>query len=284
MQPKVELNKVRSFSEIIDDSILFFKQNWKPLLRAYFAICGFFWVAGLITSTFNQFHTFQLKAQGESPFGITYFISILFAMFSYISISLTTLSYISLYHQKDKEAPTVEEVWGYVKFYFLRVTGTFFLLTLLLVLGFVFCFFPGIYLWPVFSLILTIMILENASLNYAFNRAFRLISDNWWHTFGVLLLISLLIGVTMILVLIPAAVIATLIVFVTGTHGREVYEVALNIAVNLVQFLHILVLIAGALVYYSLTEQKEDVSLMERIKQFGTHTPPTQQPGTDEEY
>ena len=165
MQPKVELSKVRSFSETIDDSILFFKQNWKPLFRAYLAICGFFWVAGLISSTFNQFHTFELRAQGESPFSISYLISIVFALFSYIAITLTTLSYISLYQQKDKEAPTVEEVWGYVKFYFLRITGSFFLLTLLLALGFMLCILPGIYLWPVFSLILTIMILENTSLN-----------------------------------------------------------------------------------------------------------------------
>ena len=46
MQMKVELSQIRTLGEIIDDSILFFKQNYKALLKSYFVICGFFWVAG----------------------------------------------------------------------------------------------------------------------------------------------------------------------------------------------------------------------------------------------
>ena len=284
MQPKVELNKIRSFSETIDDSILFFKQNWKPLLKAYFTICGFFWVTSLLLGTFNQFNSFKLQDQGESIFGLTYFLSAVFELVNYAMVFLTTLSYITIYQQKEKEAPTVEEVWGYVKFYFFRVTGSFILVSLLVAVGLVMCFIPGIYLGPIMALVLTIMIVENTSLRYAFSRSFRLISDSWWYTFGVIFMMSLIIAISMLLFVIPAAAIASVIVFITGTHAREIYMTAMTITLHLVQFLHIMVLIAIALVYYNLTEQKEDLTLLQRIQMFGQHTPQTQQPPAEEEY
>jgi hypothetical protein len=76
MQEKIELNRVRTFSEIIEDSIQFFKQNWKPLLRSYFAICGFFCVAGLVIGVLNEKATLEHTAKGESVFGLTYFLGL----------------------------------------------------------------------------------------------------------------------------------------------------------------------------------------------------------------
>ena len=184
MQEKVELNKIRSFGEIIDDSMLFFKQNWKPLLKSYFYICGFFWAASLLVSIVNQINTFQRIELNESKYSGTYFMAWGFEYLTFIVITLTVLSFISAYKEKGNQAPDVSEVWGFVKYYFFRVFGTYLLLSVGIAISFFFFVFPAIYLIITFSLVMPIMVIENASLNYAFSRCFQLIKGNWWPTLG----------------------------------------------------------------------------------------------------
>jgi hypothetical protein len=61
-----------------------------------------------------------------------------------------------------------------------------------------------------------------------------------------------------------------------------VYTIAVDVAAHLMQFLYLLPVIATALVYFSLTEQKDDVSLLQRIEMLGQHAPETTQPETEE--
>ncbi|GAB3907121.1 hypothetical protein [Mucilaginibacter boryungensis] len=288
MPQKVILNRIRTMGEVIDASIQFFKQNWKPLLKAYLIICGVFWLSALAVSTINQINTFRLLADGESrldsTYTGTYFASLLIEFVANTLVMLTTLSFMALYRDKGNVAPSVDEVWGYVKFYFLRVFGSYILLLLLILAGLVFCLVPGIYLATVVSLMFAIMVIENGTLSYSFNRAFQLIKSKWWYTFGAIILTFLLIGITVLLIIIPAEIIAAFIVFITGAHGYSFYMIAYNIAIHLGQFLYVLPSIAITLVYFSLTEQKEDVSLLERIEKLGQHELEADKPTTEEEY
>jgi hypothetical protein len=59
MQPKIELAKTRDFGEIINDTFLFMRQNFKPLLKYFFTFCGIFLAAGTVCSTL-----YQLKNNG----------------------------------------------------------------------------------------------------------------------------------------------------------------------------------------------------------------------------
>jgi hypothetical protein len=284
MQQKVELNKIRSFNEIIDDSLLFFKQNLKPLFKTYFVICGFFWAAGLIVSIFSQVHAYTLEAEGASTFDVTFFIAIFFEVINFTAVTVTVLSFMAAYRDKDRETPTVEEVWGYVKFYFLRTFTGVVLLGIGLAIATACCLFPGVYLWPVFSLILTIMVIENTTFGYAFNHAFRLIKDNWGYVFGIMIVTGLLVAAAMILFIIPVMIIATVVVFLNGKHAEHVYPVAFTIGMHLIQFIYLFPFIVHTLIYYNLTEQKEDHSLLQRIQMLGTHMPQADKPTTEDEY
>jgi hypothetical protein len=269
MQPKVELAQIRNTGEIVDDSILLFKQNWKPLLKTYFIICGFFWAAGLIIAVFNQTKTFQLQEQGESIYSITYFCTILFSFINYTFISLTALSFLTLYREKGNVAPTVEEVWGYVKYYLLRVFSSSVLLVALLAIGLVFCVLPGIYFMPVFSLITTIMVIENADLGYSFNQGFRLIKNNWWQTFGVMLVMGIIVFSAMILLIIPVTIIVAIILASINTNNAHIISMATVLTLHSLEFLYLLPTISIALVYFSLNEKKDDNGLLERINGLG---------------
>jgi len=283
MQEKIEFNQVRSFGEIVDDTVQFFKQNWKPLLRCYFFICGFFWVTSFVVSVFNQMQTLQNVANGESVFSLTYFLAIGFEFLNYMMINLTVLCYISLYKEKGNQAPTVEEVWAYVKYFFFRIAGSYISLGIAIAVGTVCCLIPGIYLAVVFSLVIPIIIMENATLGFAFNRSFQLIKNNWWFTLGVFFVIQLLIVVAFMAIVIPVLLITYGTMFLTTVNFLNVYSYATIAVTHLFQFLYVLPLIGIAFTYFTLTEQKENGTLLQRIMMLGKNAPaPDQFPS--EEY
>lgn len=272
MQEKIELNRIREFGDVIDDSIQFFKQNWKPLLKSYFAICGFFWLASLLLSFFNEVNTLHRIHHGQSPLSGTYFLALLFEYINFIVITLTVLSFISLYKEKGKEAPGVDEVWSFVKYYFFRIFGTYLVLTLAIIVGTFFCLLPGVYLAVTFSLTLPIMVIENSTLSYSFNRCFQLIKNNWWFTLGAIIVSNIILVVAMLAIVIPVVVIAFGATFLMNVNMLTTYSYATIIITHLLQFAYMFPIIVVTITYFSLAEQKDDGNLLQRINNIGVVT------------
>ena len=283
MQEKIELNRIREFGEIIDDSLQFFKQNWKPLLKSYFTICGFFWLASLLLGFFNQINTLHRIHDGQSAFTTTYFMYILFEYIDFIVITLTVLSFISLYKERGNEAPSVEEVWSFVKYYFFRAFGSYLVLSVCIVIGAVFCILPGIYLAIAFSLVLPIIIIENSTLSYAFNRCFQLIKNNWWFMLGAVLVSEIILGVALLAIIIPVMIIAFGATFLTNVSMLTMYSYTTIIVSHLLQFAYMFPIIVVCMVYFSLVEQKDDGNLLQRINNIGvTNSNSINQESTEE--
>ncbi|HXU28788.1 MAG TPA: hypothetical protein VN698_16280, partial [Bacteroidia bacterium] len=116
------------------------------------------------------------------------------------------MCYISVYLQKGNVTPTFEEVWGYFKYYFFRVLGSGIVMAFLILIGALLCIIPGIYIANVFYLVIPIIVIENTSFGFAFNKSFRLIKDNWWFVFGVVFVTNLIVGVASSFASIPITV------------------------------------------------------------------------------
>lgn len=287
MQPKIEFVKPRDFGEIINDTFIFVRQNFKPLMKYFFILCGFFILASGATSLMNQLrlissleHYSSNSFAGDNPgfsfLNLGYFVNIFFAFLEYTAITVTVLCYIILYKQNGNKVPRTEEMWGYFKFYYLKILGSSFVLLILLVAGFVFCLIPGIYLYPIFALIPAIMIFENTSFGYAFNQSFRLIKDNWWLTFGALVIIFIVIYVASIVVAVPATILYisnTLAHIGKGSMLSTVIVVITTLLEQIAHIFHILSIVTIGLCYFSLNESKEGTGLLERISQFGNIKP-----------
>jgi len=299
MQPKVELARIRDFGEIINDTFLFVRQNFKPLLKYFFIFCGIFIAGSIISASLMQLKMVGAMSSISSGtynreyrpsifnfFGIEYAFTIIFALLSFVTIQVTILSYIALYKAKDKQIPTSEEMWGYIKYYFLRVLGSSILLNILIVFALLFCIIPGLYLAPIFALIFPIMVMENTSFGYAFNRSFYLIKENWWVTFGSLIVIWIIFYVAIMVVSIPTSIINMVSLIAVPQKGGRALSVPAAIigAVlqQLCQVFAVLPVTALALCYFNLTESKDGTSLMDKINKLGTNTPNTDLPA--EEY
>ena len=294
MDSNIELAKPRDFGETINDTFAFIKQNFKPLLKYFFIFCGFFVAATCaltvlievkavtFANNVDSFNDSNSLSRVFSLLGV-YFLLFLFIALEYVAINVTVLCFMTLYKQKQNTIPTTEELWGYFKYYYLRVLGSSILLYILMGIGMVFCLIPGIYLAPIFALVPPIMIMENTSFGYAFNQSFRLIKDNWWTTFGVIIVVYIILYVLNLAVSIPSMILGAGNVFL---HLRDGNAITLPVAIvtsvlQAVEYVfHILIVVAVGLCYFNLTESKEGTGLMERINQFGTgesHTDTTQE-------
>jgi hypothetical protein len=299
METKIELGKPRDFGEIIGDTFAFIRQNFKPLLKYFFIFCGFFLLASAAINVMLQVRVFDTIGNAganyttaANPFaniiGLIpeYLLLFVITILMYVSINVMVLCYAALYKQKQNTPPTVEEMWGYFKYYYLRILWASFICTLVVMGGSILCFIPGIYLYPIMALVPSIIIVENASFGYAFNQSFRLIKDNWWTTFGVLVVIFLILYVANLVVAIPSVILGAGSVFLHLFKGTSALSIPAAILTTVVQsfsyVFQMIMVVAVNLCYFSLTETKEGTSLLGRIDQFGV--PDTATDKAPEEY
>lgn len=284
MSEKVEFKKLREFGEIINDTIRFFKENFKPLLKVFVYFCGVFIVAGMIAAIFQQmgmqrairnFGSVSTYARLTGLLSVTYFFVVLIGMISYTALTVSMFSFIALYIEKGNVAPTVEEVWGYFKYYFLRVFGSNFLLGLLLIAGFCLCLIPGFYLFPAISLMIPIMIFENASLGYSFSHAFKLLREQWWNTAATLFILWIITYATSSFASLPAIILTMVSAFTNGPKGLSSSVIIFSTVVQyLCQVFMIIPIIGISLCYFNLSERQNSTGLMDRIQKMGQQENP----------
>jgi hypothetical protein len=277
MKQPIELRKVRDFGQTINDSFTFFKENLKPLLKALFVICGFFIVIGCISTASTYLNMSSFYGMDSNRFDsakpMAYIINVLINAFIVLLtqafIHLTTLCYISVYLEKNNTTPTLPEVWGYFRYYFFRVLGSSIVIFLLLMTGFVFCVIPGIYLMPIVYLIIPIIVIENSSFGYAFNKSFRIIKENWWMVFGVIFIMSLIISISGSIASIPLTVIGMGGKFLSLKSFQLPLIIIFSILHNMIMLAYALPAIAICMCYFSLSEQKDGTGLLGRIDRIG---------------
>jgi hypothetical protein len=297
MIPKITLRQSRDFGEIINDAIVFIIQNWKSLLKTYAILCGFFIAGNLVFSILLQFRVVNTHKEtlgggniysSYGSFGIEYFLVLIFSFLNIVASTLTISSFIVIYNQKNGELPTIQEVWGYFKYYFWRVSGSMLLLILMLIptiiicilpamamsmispvvagfTGFICMFVPLCYFVTVLSLFFPIMIGENAGFGHAFGKCFKLIKKKWWSTFGVIFVIGILVYTVYLLLAIPSFIISGGSLTFLPYNVSSVVVIIYCICMSVVQVVNIVPVTGLMVAYYSYVEDKESVGLMERI-------------------
>jgi hypothetical protein len=271
MRANIELNRSREFGDIISDTFAFVKQNFKSLLKPYFVIGGLLLITDILISAWVNANRGDASITTMAGLG-----ELFFDFINHVVLTLVTLSYLAVYRQKDNQPADTIEVWGYFRYYFFRVLFTQIVLLICAAVGFFFCFFPGVYFSVVFSLVTPVMVIENGSFRYSLDRAFKIIKENWWLTFGAIILIVIVTAMIMLIIMLPAMIIYGGTQWLTGEKLDTFAGILQSVMINLCQLLWIIPVITITLVYYSLTEEKEGNSLIDRINSFGRKPSPNQ--------
>jgi hypothetical protein len=284
MKEKIEFRQIREFGTIISDTFLFIKQNFAPLMKAFFTICGLFIVASMVSLTLQQIRAHQVSTtyDGQSIMWAKlsasiltgeYLLLIMVSLASYVSMYVTALSYIAVYIHKGNVAPTIEEVWEQFKYYFFRMFGSTLILVLFMMLCFAACILPGFYIFPAMTIFYPIMILENGGFSYTFSRSFKLLKEEWWVTAAVILVIYIIFYMMSFVVQLPSAIIT----FVGALSHTEKalstgYTVVAAFFTSLSQIFMVVPIISSAFIYFNLVERKENSGLLDRINTLGKQT------------
>lgn len=292
----IEFKRERDLGAIITDTFKFIRENWKDYFLTVFKIIGPVLLVGAAILVFAMV-SYSGALKGMMNFGkpepdpSTVFDGV-FGMFGWLFVMLlifgivyTLLAEVSLFYIKsyiknggvadfnEVKENTFNNLWKFI--------GLGILTLLMVLVGYSFCFLPGIYLIIVLSLAMPIMVFERKSVGDTISHSFRLISGEWWNTFGIVLVIGILVSVLGFAFSVPAAIYQLIKMGVTITNEDptavlEILDDPIYLVLNLISYLgkflfYSITLVSSAFIYFDLNEQKNYTGTFERIDSLGNN-------------
>lgn len=281
-QQKVELRKVRDFSDNLNDTFTFIRQNLKPLLTSFLGIAGIFLLTAAIFNGIYQSQTsgnvFEQIFNGRNStrpmdvFTNSYFFVLLFAWLNYTAMTVVVIAYMKLYDVNDGAAPSIEEVWNEFKAYYLRVLLYTIPISLLLLVGLVLCILPGIYLAVVLTPFSAMIIIEDESFGGAFNRCFSIIKENFWMSLLIYFVMYFIYSFSAGIVSLIVGIVAGMISYFTTKNISTTVGIVTSI-LNVFSFVFFIVFyVSVVLNYFNLTERYDGTGIMRKLDTLGTNT------------
>lgn len=310
----IEFHRARDFSRKMNVTFEFIKQNFKPLFKSLLFIAGPPALIGsmMMGSIAGDFISLtQNLASNPEAFGnlfttATFWVQLLFAfVFLLISgvITIATINnYILLYGEKKSTQIEVSEVWERVRITFWSYLGSTILFFVLFTTAYIVSIIPAAFLmkgspflsvltifglilvlfYAAISLALTFFIQSYEKKNFfsAIIRSNRLVRGKWWSTFGLLVILSLIVS-TVSYVFIAPWYFITIVDTLHNTSTGVVKETSTSWDVLTILFFTLYYLaqfmlaslpnIGIAFQYFNLVELKESKGLMDQIKTLGNN-------------
>lgn len=295
MQPtytqESDFRRERDFGQKISATFEFIGGHWRPLGRVLLYLVapaallqGL--VAGLVQSQLfgavrqAAYHQSSSTTWAGRYSAYTTFSSPVYLLSNVASGIFSTMLILSVYgyllrclYPVAPGAPaTVAEVWVIVRRQFVGTFFSLYGLGVIIGLSFLVLVVPGVYMIVALSLFFIVRMVEGTGFGTTINRCVRLTRGKWWSTFGLIIMMIVLLW----MLLIGFGIITTLF---SGSlkslflATRTLPTVAL-IAINLLSGLFTLLLyppllLALAFQYFNLVERHEGVGLHRLIDQLG---------------
>ncbi|WP_196890026.1 hypothetical protein [Aureivirga sp. CE67] len=268
----MQLYKYRKLGDIITDSFKFIREEserffsfYLKIIWIYIAIAIFVEFAFLYSATNYDILSYTEVILIESYLG--YFLGFFVNIFS----AGTVLNYLRLYNENEGKVEykllrrgVYKRFWSYI--------GLSFIIYLIIFVSFFIIVIPAIYFAIVFSMGFPIMIIENKSVTDSIGECFKLIKDNWWVTFGTMIVVFLIIYVLTLSFSVPS------IVYNYIKEGAGLYEYgedplyfALNLLISIASyFLNAILTFMLAFTYFDLHEIKYKTGINRLIEKIGS--------------
>jgi hypothetical protein len=311
----IDYHQERDFSKKLNATFEFIRQNFKSLVKSILVIAGPpVLIASMIIGSFmgEFFKLIQATTlnPGDTETIQSYFTSvgfwlqlvlmmIFFGVSSVMTIA-TINNYIVLYGEKQTNQIEVSEVWERVRssfmmyfttmfFFFLMAIAMYILLIIpvvllaavspgLIVIGMMLMFVVFFYLTISVSLTFIVRTYERKGFLDSIGRSFKLVQGKWWSTFGLIVVLYLIMMVISYIPMMPwyiMTVISTLHntssdTLQTPTPMGEMTTIIFFVLYYMIQMvLATLPNIGIAFQYFNLVELKEAKGLVNKIDTLG---------------
>lgn len=290
----IDFRRPRLAGDVLSDSLSFVRDHFVDLGRGLLYIAGPALVAMALASALFQRQVFDMTTVFEpnadptevfSIFGPAYFLTVVLGVVALTLVYAVGYAYVFLYMDGAPGAITVGELWDETKRLlapvFLTSTGLFLLGVASLVIFLIPClgalaWLGGwIYFFPAISLLIPARLIDEGDFFSAFRRARHLVEGYWGQTFGLLVLIYVVMFVVGIVLALPGIVVGFMIGFfgATGAEGLVRTFSTLSAVLGSVSYLaYVLIPVATAMHYFNLVTKQEGAAapdLEDRIDAIG---------------
>lgn len=293
MNQKIELLKVRDMGEIVSTAVEFTRENFKKLFKCVAFIALPLYLAGSIMYSLALSRTLRSSFENEMGMapqmefaGTNMFIALFLYFLGSLVLISTVTEYMRLYRERGYDGFDINDVWNGVLQSFFKIFFSSILLYALILLGFLFFILPGIYLLVPFMIVFPVLINERENVFSGIERAFRLTRGRWWRSFGTIFVSMIIINIIVSLLALPVGVALWFLVFddinaATGNMGT-IFSTMYSFIFLLGFFVAIFFQVVINVLYFSLKEEKDKTSLLEKINAIGTDSNHHQD--TEEQY
>lgn len=285
MKEKVQFKKQRELGAVLTDTFKFIRLTWRTLFGLIFRIAGPALLILVLSYVFymqTAFSNFGSVGITSDPETFTVSILLAFVLIVLSGIAYSALIYgtvmhaIKSYINNDGEIVKQEVIDG-VKKNFWSLAGLSVLFFLIVFVGALVCFLPGIYLGVVLATIYAIHVFEGQGVTESISHSFNLIKGEWWITFATFLVVFLLYYFIMFIFQIPGYI----YFFAKGfTMAQQVSAdpsdmfdwgyIAINGVALFAQYmLYVIIVLSTAFVYFNLNEKKNSTGTLEAIESLG---------------
>lgn len=275
MKPLIILVQERDFGQKLNATFDFIIQNFKPLVLSLLYISGPFSLVGGFFMGSYQSGILKIQRDvwesGSSSFnGIyqilgTVFLLSFFLILAHIASSLVIGAYFLEYEEGNRNI-TPEAVWNRLKGYIGKALVFNLVMGIVIFIGILFFIIPGVYIGVALSLMTMVLMRENLDLGDTFRRCFYLITDQWWSTFGLLIIMGIVSSIIASVFLIPALILTMIIAAINSDVLTTISDIFSTVGGSLVRSL---VLIAIVFQYYNLIERRDGASIINAIDNIG---------------
>ena len=283
----IEFKKQRELGEILSDTFGFIRLEFKPLFGTLLRIVGPYLLVMLIALGFYLFSfgdlmNIAIVSSSNAMFSpIIMVLSVIVLILSSIMVYAVSyggvLYYIKSYIENTGKTD-YHSIRKQVYDNFWSIVGLGILIGLSLIVGFIFCIIPGIYLAVPLALAFAILVFQNKGASDSYSESFNLVKNEWWMTFATLLVLYIIIAVASAAFSLPTVIYSWIKMGIfSGKFDAESMNaftdpiyLLLNLIQQVVQFLmRVVLLIATAFIYFNLNEKKNFTGAFERIDKLG---------------
>ena len=284
----IEFKKQRELGEILSDTFGFLRSEFKPFFTTYFKIVGPFLLVMILAMACymyyagNSFSLIYLDSSSQVnnlaiifSIALVYFCSIIAV---YTVSQSTVLHYIKSY-ANGGGITNFETIRKEVYASFWSFIGLGILVGLSIMVGFIFCIIPGVYLYVPLMLAFSVMVYNKMGASDAYSYSFKLVKDEWWMTFATFFVIGIIVVVASYAFAIPTAIYQWMKMGIFSGEMdaenmmdvfRDPIYILLNVIGTMAQFLlNLISVIAGVFIYFNLNEKKNFTGTYERIENLG---------------
>ncbi len=284
----INLQQKRGTGEIIQDTFTFLRLEFRPLILAVLSIVGPYIL--LLMAAFGfylySFGDFTVALEGGSfdtgsysavVLGVSYLGILLFSLIAYGLTQSAILHYINLYQEK-RNTPDPRDLRKRAYGSFWPIVGLSIIVGVVTFIGLMLCLIPGIYLMVPLLLAFPLMIFRNRSVGEAFSESFGLIRGNWWRSFGLIVLLYLIVIIGSMIMFVPTLVYQFILELSTSSLGdvqssamQDPVYIVLNLLSVGVRYLFTVILLIGScLLYFDLDERERGTGALNEIQGLGT--------------